>query len=77
MPFVKSHKCTGHCAGVFESEPVFEPQNGGGRLLDVRFEHSIQLWPWSGFLALYIQVRPNLSHTRQLVPHRPAALAMA
>ena len=75
MPFAKSHKSTGHCAGVFESEPVFEPLNEGGRLLDVRFEHSIQLWPWSGFLALYIQVRPKISHTRQEFCSAPACSA--
>lgn len=25
--------------------------------MDVRFEHSDLLWPWSGFLALYVYVR--------------------
>lgn len=44
-------------AGWFEDEPVFTPANEGGQLLDIRFEHSDQLWPWSGFLALYVRVR--------------------
>lgn len=44
-------------AGKFEGEPKFTPVDEGGKLLDVRFEHSTQLWPWSGFLALYIRVR--------------------
>ncbi len=44
-------------AGIFEAEPLFIPTNEGGKLLDVRFEHSDLLWPWSGFLALYVYVR--------------------
>ncbi len=36
---------------------MFTPANEGGRLLDTRFEHSDQLWPWLGFLALYVRVR--------------------
>lgn len=47
------------CAGVFEAEPLFVPTDEGGKLLDVRFEHSDLLWPWSGFLAIYIYVRPE------------------
>ena len=44
------------CAGTFAEEPIFTSTNEGGRFLDVRFERSLQLWPWSGFLALYIRV---------------------
>ena len=43
-------------AGTFAEEPTFTSTNLGGRFLDVRFERSLQLWPWSGFLALYIRV---------------------
>jgi len=46
-------------AGVFAEEPMFISTNEGGRLLDVRFEHSNLLWPWSGFLALYVRVSPE------------------
>ena len=35
---------------------MYKPTNTDGALLDVRFEYSEQLWPWSGFLALYIRV---------------------
>ncbi|CAL5228891.1 g12106 [Coccomyxa viridis] len=42
--------------GTFAEEPIFTSTNEGGRFLDVRFERSLQLWPWSGFLALYIRV---------------------
>jgi membrane-bound transcription factor site-1 protease len=36
---------------------LYVPTNEGGKFLDVRFEHSDLLWPWSGFLALYVYVR--------------------
>ena len=35
---------------------MFTPSDKGGRLLDVQFEYSRQLWPWSGYLALFIRV---------------------
>ncbi len=38
--------------------PVFEPADEGGRLLQLTFEHSTLLWPWSGYLAIYLQVSP-------------------
>ncbi|KAG2499417.1 hypothetical protein HYH03_002364 [Edaphochlamys debaryana] len=43
--------------GRLEGPPVFVPLDAGGRLLHVAFEWSDVLWPWSGFLALYIRVR--------------------
>ena len=40
--------------------PAFTPTPGGlGASLDVRFSHSAVLWPWSGFLALYLRVKPE------------------
>ena len=44
-------------AGKFEGEPAFTATDAGGKLLDVRFEVSDLLWPWSGYLALYLRVR--------------------
>eukprot|EP00887_Chlorella_sp_A99_P005260 scaffold1.g5260.t1 len=43
--------------GVLEGPPVWAPTDEGGRLLDLRFEYSDVLWPWSGYLATYIRVR--------------------
>ena len=44
---------TGHIDGP----PVFEPTPGqGAACLDVGVEHAPVLWPWSGYLALYIRV---------------------
>ena len=45
--------------GHLAAPPTWAPADAGGRLLDLRFEYSGQLWPWSGFLALYITVRPE------------------
>jgi membrane-bound transcription factor site-1 protease len=44
-------------AGKFEGVPSFTATDAGGKLLDVRFEVSDLLWPWSGYLALYLRVR--------------------
>jgi len=38
---------------------MFEAADDGGRHLDVRFEVSHQLWPWSGYLALYLRVKES------------------
>lgn len=46
-------------AGKFEQEPIFTATNAGGRYLDVLFEYSDILWPWSGHLALYFRVVPE------------------
>lgn len=45
--------------GKFEQEPIFTATNAGGRYLDVLFEYSDILWPWSGHLALYFRVVPE------------------
>lgn len=58
---VKSSKVVIDALGVFEAEPIFKATNNAGKFLDVRFEHSDVLWPWSGFLALYIYVREEAS----------------
>ena len=50
----------GYCnAGYYSQEPTFTPSNEAGRMLDIRFDHSDVLWPWSGFLAFYIRVVPE------------------
>lgn len=43
--------------GKFDGEPVFEGTNAGGKLLHVTFQHSEVLWPWSGYLGIFIEVR--------------------
>jgi len=42
--------------GRFAGDPVFEPSDEGGRLLGVSFSHSDVLWPWSGYLGIFMEV---------------------
>jgi membrane-bound transcription factor site-1 protease len=42
--------------GYFEGPPVYEGLDEGGKMLHVTFKYSDVLWPWSGYLAVYIQV---------------------
>jgi membrane-bound transcription factor site-1 protease len=44
---------TGRLAGA----PTYTPSGAAGGLLHVSFAHSEVLWPWSGFLAVYVEVR--------------------
>lgn len=48
-------------AGKFSGPPTFTPTNAVAQHLTVDFEYSNVLWPWSGFLALYIRVLPEAS----------------
>ncbi|KIY91784.1 hypothetical protein MNEG_16179 [Monoraphidium neglectum] len=41
--------------GRFLGEPEFQPGDEGGRQLLVSFTKSDVLWPWSGFLGVYIE----------------------
>ncbi|EFJ52617.1 hypothetical protein VOLCADRAFT_85780 [Volvox carteri f. nagariensis] len=45
--------------GWLEGPPVWRPTDPAGQLLHLTFEWSDLLWPWSGFLALYIRVLPG------------------
>ena len=56
-------QCDGCLTGTFEAEPTFTPTNEAGKLLSLSFEHSEGLWPWSGFLALYIRAMPEAVQT--------------
>lgn len=42
--------------GRFMGPPKFEAGDQGGLLLSLSFTHSDVLWPWSGFLGVYIEV---------------------
>uniref|UniRef100_A0A061RBV8 Membrane-bound transcription factor site-1 protease n=1 Tax=Tetraselmis sp. GSL018 TaxID=582737 RepID=A0A061RBV8_9CHLO len=51
--------------GEFSREPVWVPDRGSmAEHLEVRFAYSQRLWPWSGFLALYISVLPSGQNER-------------
>jgi membrane-bound transcription factor site-1 protease len=45
--------------GRVSKPPRWEPKNEMAKMLDVRFEYSEELWPWSGYLAIYIRVLPE------------------
>lgn len=36
--------------------PVFKATDEGGRLLHVTFKYSEVIWPWSGYLAVFVEV---------------------
>lgn len=57
--------------GDFEGRPVFIPDSGNGKYLQVDFAHSERLWPWSGFLALYLTVSPEGRSVRGQVGAAP------
>ena len=45
--------------GRITKMPVWKPKNEAAKMLDVRVEYSEQLWPWSGYLAVYLRVLPE------------------
>lgn len=40
-----------------KAPPVFKATDDGGRLLHVTFQYSDIIWPWSGYLAVFVEVR--------------------
>ncbi len=45
--------------GRVSKAPAFEATDEGGTHLHIEMEHSELLWPWSGYLALFIRVRDS------------------
>lgn len=45
--------------GRLTGPPLFKPTDEGGKHLHLSFEWSEDLWPWSGYLALFIRVLPS------------------
>lgn len=45
--------------GVIHDTPRFIPSDKGGELLVFDFEYGDVLWPWSGYLVLYVRVKPS------------------
>lgn len=42
--------------------PQWAPTNEAAKMLDVRFEYSDQLWPWSGYVAVFVRVLPEAAN---------------
>ncbi|XP_078431783.1 SITE-1 protease isoform X2 [Wolffia australiana] len=43
--------------GHVTSPPTWHPSDEVGNILDIRFSYSDVIWPWTGFLAIHIQVK--------------------
>lgn len=43
--------------GYVESPPTWHPSNEEGNLLSIRFTYSDVIWPWTGYLALHMQIK--------------------
>lgn len=48
--------------GRIAEAPVWKPKNDAGKMLDVRIEYSEHLWPWSGYVAVYLRVLPEAAN---------------
>lgn len=43
--------------GYLEAPPTWHPLNEEGNLLSIHFTYSDVIWPWTGFLALHMQIK--------------------
>lgn len=43
--------------GYVESPPTWHPSNEEGNLLSIHFTYSDVIWPWTGYLALHMQIK--------------------
>ncbi|KAK4753960.1 hypothetical protein SAY87_002064 [Trapa incisa] len=43
--------------GYLEGSPTWYPSSEDGNLLNIRFTYSKVIWPWTGYLALHLQIK--------------------
>ncbi|GMH16564.1 hypothetical protein Nepgr_018405 [Nepenthes gracilis] len=43
--------------GYVDGQPSWHPANEEGNLLSMHFTHSDVIWPWTGYLALHMQIK--------------------
>ncbi|KAG7555853.1 Peptidase S8/S53 domain [Arabidopsis suecica] len=43
--------------GYIESPPTWHPANEEGNLLSIHFKYTDVIWPWTGYLALHMQIK--------------------
>ena len=43
--------------GYVKDQPLWQPSEDIGNLLSVHFTYSDVIWPWTGYLALHLQVK--------------------
>ncbi|XP_011093585.1 subtilisin-like protease SBT6.1 isoform X1 [Sesamum indicum] len=48
--------------GYVESPPVWHPSSEEGNLLSIHFTYSDVIWPWTGYLALHMQIKEEGVH---------------
>ena len=49
--------------GKLKDKPVWQPYSPQfGHHVDIAFQYSASLWPWSGFLAVSISVAEHAAH---------------
>ncbi|KAE8680982.1 Membrane-bound transcription factor site-1 protease [Hibiscus syriacus] len=48
--------------GYVQSPPTWYPSNEEGNLLSIRFTYSEIIWPWTGYLALHMQIKAEGAH---------------
>uniref|UniRef100_A0A1D1ZCL4 Membrane-bound transcription factor site-1 protease n=1 Tax=Anthurium amnicola TaxID=1678845 RepID=A0A1D1ZCL4_9ARAE len=48
--------------GFVDGPPTWQPFDELGNLLSIRFTYSDVIWPWTGFLALHMQIKEEGAH---------------
>ncbi|GLU09869.1 hypothetical protein SLE2022_267070 [Rubroshorea leprosula] len=48
--------------GYIKSPPTWHPSDEEGNLLSIHFTYSEVIWPWTGYLALHIQIKEEGAH---------------
>ncbi|XWS69891.1 hypothetical protein CRYUN_Cryun03dG0002600 [Craigia yunnanensis] len=48
--------------GYVQSPPTWHPSDEEGNLLSVHFTYSEVIWPWTGYLALHMQIKEEGAH---------------
>ncbi|XVF88546.1 hypothetical protein PTKIN_Ptkin19aG0059100 [Pterospermum kingtungense] len=48
--------------GYVQSPPTWHPSDEEGNLLSIHFTYSEVIWPWTGYLALHMQIKEEGAH---------------
>ncbi|GLT48581.1 hypothetical protein SLA2020_221980 [Shorea laevis] len=48
--------------GYIKSPPTWHPSDEEGNLLSIHFTYSEVIWPWTGYLALHMQIKEEGAH---------------
>ncbi|XP_078169721.1 SITE-1 protease [Carex rostrata] len=53
--------------GYVEEPPTWHPSDDMGNLLNIRFSYSSVIWPWTGYLALHMQIKDEGSQFEGII----------